>query len=507
MRGFNIKPQEDHKMKTFNAIIFIALLFGATACSTSSAVYDDVYYSRRGGNTPAVSQNESGLATAPAKTYTAEAVSSNTDYDYQAYYQDDAAANVQQSSAEPVYQTSETVTETDGTTYTTTETYYDGEYANRIRRFGSSSSSNFGYYDAYNTGCYDCVNTNVSFGFGYPWGWSFGLSYGSPYYYGYNPYRPYYSSWRYYDPFFYDPWYAWGPSWGWGGSYYSGYNHGYWNGFYDGYYSGGGYGWYGNNRDRGSYRYYGHRSSIGGSTTNPSGSNRGYRSGDDTEKDSYVSGRGARSSSAGGGAIEKTSPVTGRDNATATDRGQSARGQNTERAVRPSSNNEVRSERPANNDRFSRPNTNNQETRPSATEKVSEFRSRYERPTQSRQEPAAREQRYERPKTYTSPSDKQPRSSSEYVRPQRETRNTNVNSSRSNNVRTQPAPSRSNSTTVTPSRSNSTRSYSTPSRSTTRSSSGSYSAPSRSSSSGSSSSGSSRGSSSSSSGSSRGGRR
>jgi hypothetical protein len=136
---------------------------------------------------------------------------------------------------------------------------------------------------------------------------------------------------------------------------------------------------------------------------------------------------------------------------------------------------------------------------------VNEYRNRYQRPTSSTAAPS--EKRYERPKTYSSPSDRQPRSSSEYVRPQRDARSVTTSPSTRSTYQSRPSGTRQSPTYSSPSRSTNTPSYSTPSRSTsspTRSSSGTISR----SSSGSSSSGStSRGSSSSSGSSSRGGRR
>lgn len=498
--GITHKSQEDDKMKTLN-LTYIALVLLTAGCASSGAVYDDVYYSRNGNATPASGKQEKLAEANPTKTYTSATVKSSSNYDYETYYQDDAAQTVNTVPAEPVYQTSETVTETDGTTYTTTETYYDSDYASRIRRFGSGSSSNFGYYDSYNTGCYSCGGSNFYLGVGYPYGWSFGFSYGYPYYGSryYSPfYRPYYGyGWGgYYDPFFYDPWYAWGPSWGWGGSYWMGYNHGYWNGYYDG---GWGYPDYGRSR-----RYYGHRSGLAGGSPHSSGSARGVRNGDDKE-DTYVSSRGTRVGSAatgGSAVIDKTTSARGSNSGY-------TRGTAEQKTA---ADRQARSERPANrierpqqtNDRGTTPATT-RESRPSANEKVNEYRNRYQRPTSSTAAPS--EKRYERPKTYSSPSDRQPRSSSEYVRPQRDARSVTTSPSTRSTYQSRPSGTRQSPTYSSPSRSTNTPSYSTPSRSTsspTRSSSGTISR----SSSGSSSSGStSRGSSSSSGSSSRGGRR
>ncbi|MBZ0244054.1 MAG: hypothetical protein K8F24_12610, partial [Bacteroidales bacterium] len=191
-------------MKKLN-LILISITLGLAACSTSGSVYDDVYYSRSSKSEPAPSSDNNLATAAPEKNYTAATVKSSNNYDYETYYEEDAAQAVAGNKVDPVYETTETVTETDGTTYTTTETYYDSDYASRVKRFGSGASSNFGYYDEYNSGYNNYGGSNIYVGVGYPYGWSLGFSYGWPYYGSYYPYGR-----RYYDPFFYDPWYSWG---------------------------------------------------------------------------------------------------------------------------------------------------------------------------------------------------------------------------------------------------------------------------------------------------------
>lgn len=453
-------------MKTTKLSIF-ALLLALGGCSTSGLVYDDVYYSRKDAG-----QNQSNEVAAVSKSAAATTPSTNSEYEYQTYYETTPAQEQVAMNPEAVYSTTETVVEPDGTSYSTTETYYDSEYAQRIRRFNNGGSS-FGYYDGYNTGCFDCYNGSFSMGFGYPYGLSFGFNYGWPYYSGYSPY------WGY-DPFWGSPW-----GWGWGGSYgfYSGYYNGYYNGFWDGYYYGNG--WYGDYYP--SYRprtLYGHRGSNNSGSTIPGrGINR-----PSTENTTYSTPRGDRSTSSG----NTTSGLT-KDNITTSgsDRGATV-------------NNRPGRETPA-GDRVNRPQTQDKsakpvQTRPSAQQKVNEYRDRYQRPSSN----GTRESRYERPKSYTSPAVRQPKSSSEYVRPQssgtspaqRETRSTvNPNTQTARPLST---PQRTNSEgrVSQPSRSSSqgsntsSRTVSQPSRSSSSGSSGNSSySPSRSSSSGSGSSG------------------
>ncbi len=505
-------------MKSLNITLLSAAALLAS-CSTTGLVSDDAYYSRK--------QSVNATVTAETNIRVDNVVkvhSQNNDFEYQASYEQNAREKANQSQSIPTYSKTETVVDPDGTSYSTTETYYDSEYARRFRRFGDNAGSSFGYYDGYYDGCYSCSRSSFSFSFGYPFGWGLSYHFGTPF--GYSPF------WGY-DPLFYNPWYYSYPGWGWPsysygwGGYWSGYNHGYWNGFWDGYYYGGGsdWGWGWNNRPR---TYYGHRgSSIGGGSVVPGGSPRGSN-----QSTLSSSPRGTSTREGMAGNIPSTNS-SDRGSRTYERAGQSSQSNVSDRAVRQGSH----TSREA--DRISVPRevrgSEAGYNRPTATERINEYRQeRYDRPnTQSR--PA-----YERPKQYTSPSVRQPKSSSEYVRPQgepgrsignvRENPVTNtpsgggtyrqntpsrqepqrtVNPSQGT-MRSQPAQSRSSSSSgsssterrsySTPSgnSSGSNSSYSSPSRSS--GSAGSYSAPSRSSES----SGSSRGSSS---GSSSGGRR
>jgi len=105
-------------MKKLN-LLLISVTLSLAACSTSGSVYDDVYYSRNSKSEPASSADNNLATAAPAKSYTAATVKSSNNYDYESYYEEDAAQTVASDKLDPVYETSETVTETDGTTYTT----------------------------------------------------------------------------------------------------------------------------------------------------------------------------------------------------------------------------------------------------------------------------------------------------------------------------------------------------------------------------------------------------
>jgi|GEM_PF-983492 len=455
---------EGTKMKIMKLII-IAMLFSFAACTTSSNVYDDIYYSRKGSSsTPQV------IATAPQTSPQAKTVSSNSNYEYQTYYQEGVASEVQTNTTDPVYSTTETVVEPDGTTYSTTETYYNSEYAQRMRRFSDGGSSSFGYYDNYNTGCFDCSGSYLSMGFGYPYnyGWSMGYSFGWPSYYGYSPY------WGY-DSFYYSPWsygYGWRRSYGYWGSYGMGYNHGFYDGYYyGGGYGGGGYGWdYPSNRRPNTY--YGHRGSNSGGTTVPSGSARGNKT-EQNQNTSYSSDRGVRSSDAANMNKTTDESIRGTTSSNRTREGQVS----SERTDRGAANT-VRTERPVTETRNERPAVNTRETRPSAQERVNDYRQRYDRPATQQGQSQNRTQQYERPKTYTSPSVRQPKSSNEYVRPQAEPNRSSGTNRTVNPV--QSAPSRS--TTVQPqSQPNRSTGTARPSQQPVRSNPGNVSQPSRSS--------------------------
>ena len=221
-------------MKTFRILPIVALFAIASCTSNKQMTRDDVYYSPYG--------NQTRHATAGNGSYVTPKVSSNSEYDYQSYYSD---SKNYVSNAEPVYQTTETVTDTNGVVYTTTETYYDADYAARIKRFGSQASSSRSYYDDYYTGggdTYIYVNNYDPFYWDYyprvyvGWNW------------GYRPYWSTYWSWNYYwgYPYYYSYW-GWSPYWsyGWHNSYWHHHHHHHYHDWHHhGGYSGSGFGNY-----------------------------------------------------------------------------------------------------------------------------------------------------------------------------------------------------------------------------------------------------------------------
>ena len=88
------------------------------SCSANrQTAKDDTYYSPY-GNTGSRMATSNG-------SYVSPSISSNSEYDYQTYYSD---SKNYVNNADPVYQTTETVTDTNGVVYTTTETYYDADF-------------------------------------------------------------------------------------------------------------------------------------------------------------------------------------------------------------------------------------------------------------------------------------------------------------------------------------------------------------------------------------------
>jgi hypothetical protein len=186
-------------MKAFRLLPALALLVIVGCSSNKHLAQDDVYYSPYG-------DGGSKLASSSSGSYVSSSISNNAEYDYQSYYSD---SKNYVNNADPVYPTTETVTDTNGVVYTTTETYYDGDYAARIKRFGSSASSSFDYYDDYYTGggggdTYIYINDYNPWGYSYYPYYSF---YYRPYYsyYWYDWYYPYYG---WYYPYYWHSWYG-----------------------------------------------------------------------------------------------------------------------------------------------------------------------------------------------------------------------------------------------------------------------------------------------------------
>ena len=185
-------------MERFNFLI-IALGILLTSCSSSSnVVKDDAYYSPFDKN----AKDGKELAVSENGTFNTSSISSNSQYDYQAYYSENTT---QKPKAEPTYEKTETVTDTNGVVYTSTEIYYDDSYKN---------ASNYGYlednYDYYYDDDDDDWNTSVYVGIGYPYGSYWGFNYGYPYYYPSYYYPSYYYNWHYnwwWTPYYYSPYY------------------------------------------------------------------------------------------------------------------------------------------------------------------------------------------------------------------------------------------------------------------------------------------------------------
>ena len=183
-------------MERFKFLI-IALGILLTSCSTSSNVIkDDAYFSPYYQDGKA----DKELVVSENGTFNTSSISSNSQYDYQAYYSESTI----QKKAEPTYEKIETVTDTNGVVYTSTEIYYDDSYKN---------ASDYGYledtYDYYYDDDNDDWNTSVYVGLGYPYGTTIGFAYGYPYY---NPYYypSYYYNWHYnwwWNPYYYYPHY------------------------------------------------------------------------------------------------------------------------------------------------------------------------------------------------------------------------------------------------------------------------------------------------------------
>ena len=184
-------------MKALRIIPIIALMAFVSCSANRHTAKDDTYYSPYG--------NTGGQMATSNGSYVSPSISSNSEYDYQAYYSD---SKNYVNNADPVYQTTETVTDTICVVYTTTETYYDADFATRIKRFGTQASSTRGYYDDYYTSGGDTYIYVNSY---------------DPFYWDYYPsiyvgwgYRPYWRTYWGWDPYWGYSWYPysyWGYSW------------------------------------------------------------------------------------------------------------------------------------------------------------------------------------------------------------------------------------------------------------------------------------------------------
>ena len=262
-----------------SCIAVIAVLSSCSSTYSGTAYsYDDIYYSPKNDKVKAAETNVED----EINSYSSPSYNSNSNNRYAtennsvdnrnySYYQNEYANAEQESNAQ---NTAMENSSRSSTGYS--DSYYDYEYAARLRRFHSPTIG-LGYYDDFYTNRYYYDNTpayysasiyggstwypysgfsygynsltgwgtSISIGFG--WGWRYPSYY--PYYSYYNPfYSPFYNPYRYYG---YSPFYS---------NYYHGYSHGYRDGFYDGFYGDGHYGSYGRRN------IYGKRSSSGTSS-------------------------------------------------------------------------------------------------------------------------------------------------------------------------------------------------------------------------------------------------
>lgn len=483
------KSKEINTMKTPVFMIIIIALFLASCSSTYQAgtPYDEVYATSDRKVTKVTKEK----VTVTSGTVEQKDVYGEGDYYSQGYDQDDFDA----------------------------EGYYDYEYSSRIKRFNSEATG-FDYYDNYYTdsyqytgithnhgtsiysGCGTCysypsVALSLGFGWGYPYyrhGWYDPFYYRSPWSFPYYGYYPYYGHYPYYGY----------------NSYWTGYNHGYWDGYYGSGY-GGGYYYPSYDDDRSGKSYYGPRGTRSGASdgsglargTGRAGSDQGgsgdmksassrearsvtydpsTRSNDKTSEATATRNRGTATNNTATGTESRVRNESG----TATREGTAVRGD--VRQTRSAEEATRTSERPA--AQASRSNTGNSQR------DVSSVR-RYDFP----------EQKYEKPRTYTSPKVRTTPSRNEYSSPSSRTtrglstddntRKYNIRETQRRPVETRPSDNRStrpgsiipptqrretNRSYTAPARNSNNRSYSSPSRSGGGES-RSFSAPARSSSS------------------------
>ncbi len=524
-----IKSQEEKPMKTL-AILSVLLILALASCKSTydaSAPYDEVYST--------TSKPSKGVAVKDV-TVQSQPVQSSTAYEGDYYTPNDATGQFDSAS------------------------YYDYQYSSNIKRFHNDNPG-FDYYndyyiDNYNYdgdpysigssiyGGYGCCGSGLSLSFGLGYGYGYGGYYGYPYY---SPFMGYYNP--FYDPFYY-PYYGWG--YGYPGSYWGGYYDGYYNGYWDGYY-GGGYYPYPEPYPGNGY-YYGPRGSRSGSSdgSNSIGTaSRGERTGEEqgnpqsigesTRGNRLANGIPSTTTAVGSGqksydgsiqtatrsvVKESTTPeITPAAGGTATRTAEQSR-----QAVYSKPAEATRQAQPAGATRQAQPAGATRQAQPAGNGGTLSKDAGTSMSQSRRVQP---EMKYEKPKTYTSPSARTTPSKQEYISPatrdnhtfsgqegeatrrvytivpEKRSTSTNGNSTREggSNTRFSPEAPSHNYSTPTRSGSSSRNSYSAPSSSGSHSS---YSAPARSSS-GSSGGSATRsgggGSSSSSSGGSRGGRR
>ena len=120
-----------------------------TSCATSdNVINDDAYYSPYNKD----GKSDKELVVSNDGSFSTSKISSNSQYDYQSYYSEDQTPK---SKADPLYERTETVTDTNGVVYTSTEIYYDDNYL-------ANNASGGGYLKKHDTirKCYKKIFRN-----------------------------------------------------------------------------------------------------------------------------------------------------------------------------------------------------------------------------------------------------------------------------------------------------------------------------------------------------------
>ncbi len=454
---------------SYRYLVFLLLIGGLAACSsTGNLPADDVYYSSKANN-PA--QYNYADYKKSAQNHSGNTVDKGTHVgEYDTDYSQGIGSGMVAENAMGTKDSSE---------YEFIDEYYDSDYASRISRFNGNGNSNDYYDESYTSGgCCSSPNVSLSFGVGMGYGWGMGYNYGWPYYSWGYPYYPY-------------PYYRWGyPYYG---SYWAGYNNGYWNGYNDGYYNGGGGYYPGGYYPGGYYPEYGYTATYSPRGRGAGGSSiprSGGRSGTISKSGSRMISEDENLLARGGNAV---SPTINKQSAT--------KASEDSRMVNPKSRTESLKGTP---DDARMQSESTRLRKPVLDDRSSSSKpaDRYQKQPQKRGTQQGATPRYEKPKSYESLPSRQPRTSKEYVRQakpsskmnSKESENTFNRSIEQNNSRNNYSAPRSSSsprnsdvktrTNSSPksyrspeTKSNSSKSYSSPSKS--------YSSPSRSTSSGS----------------------
>ena len=121
--------------------LIIAAIATLTSCATSdNVIKDDAYYSPYDKDP----KNGKELVVSNTGTFNTAKISSNSQYDYQSYYSED---ETHKPKADPIYEKTETVTDTNGVVYTSTEIYYDENYLTNNAGGGYLEDTYDYYYD------------------------------------------------------------------------------------------------------------------------------------------------------------------------------------------------------------------------------------------------------------------------------------------------------------------------------------------------------------------------